>query len=143
MPQQAEPLKVQFCIPPLNTMVALAEDWQFAVFYEYRNKKMIEAAGLDKPIGYRWDHYGEELGTVTLPKGTRLAVDRIYVRRGKTEFDSITFRIKECPDPKFKKIRFWAKLRDVNRIICYPIGSEVPAINEAFTWGNDIRLLET
>lgn len=60
---------------------------------------------------------------VTLPKGTQLKVDRIYIKRNAEAFSSLTFRTtKVCPDPKFKSKRFWAKLRDVNNLVVDVIG---------------------
>lgn len=68
----------------------------------------------------------------TLPIGTKLKVSRIYIRAcGDTDFDSVTFTV-EIPQEqpvaepgkrkpkkiKPKKGRFWAKLGDVNQIIC-------------------------
>lgn len=58
--------------------------------------------------------------TCTLPKGTQLKIDRIYIRKGNEDYSSITFYIEDCPDKTFrpkKKIRFWSKLDDVNNII--------------------------
>jgi hypothetical protein len=55
---------------------------------------------------------------VTLPARTQLIVDRIYIKKGAPDFDSITFRIGECPNKAFRKKRFWVKLRDANRIVC-------------------------
>jgi hypothetical protein len=75
---------------------------------------------------------GDEVCRVTLPKNTELSVDRIYVRNGLQTFDSVTFKIKDCPDPKFKKCRFWTKLSEVNSIICYPIFGD-GKVDEAFT----------
>jgi hypothetical protein len=67
---------------------------------------------------------------VTIPAGTVLAVDRIYIRKGSSDYSSITFYAKELGEvmvrgrrwyrgdkPKKKKaLRFWAKLEDCNRI---------------------------
>ena len=55
---------------------------------------------------------------VTLPKGTVLQVDRIYIRKGLDGFDSVSFRIAKgnTIHPQGKALRFWAKLHDVNRI---------------------------
>ena len=47
----------------------------------------------------------------TLPKGTLLQIDRIFIRKGKEEFSSITFKILDDT-----KRRFWAKLADVNNM---------------------------
>ena len=60
---------------------------------------------------------------VTLPKGTQLKIDRIYIRRGSESFSSVTFRTtKICPDVRFKSKRFWAKLQEVNQIVADIIG---------------------
>jgi len=69
--------------------------------------------------------------TVTLPAGTVLAIDRIYIRKGASDFSSITFYAKELGEvtmpgsrwswgnpksTKRKAQRFWAKLTDCNNI---------------------------
>jgi hypothetical protein len=46
----------------------------------------------------------------TLPKGTVLELDRIYIRKGAKEFSSTTFKLRK------EKVRFWVKLADANRI---------------------------
>jgi hypothetical protein len=75
---------------------------------------------------------------VALPKGTHLKVDRIYVRKGASDFSSITFFAKnlgEITRPSGyswssqrkmrtkKSLRFWAKLVDCNTIEFEPKGS--------------------
>ena len=70
--------------------------------------------------------------TVTIPKGTTLQVDRIYIRKGASDYSSITFYAKDLgeivtkrsawsssPAKKVKKkaLRFWAKLSDCNNIV--------------------------
>jgi hypothetical protein len=67
--------------------------------------------------------------SVTLPAGTILKVDRIYIRKGQGDYSSITFFAEGLGetivpasgqvsarqyDAKKKKLRFWAKLSDVN-----------------------------
>lgn len=69
--------------------------------------------------------------TITIPKDTLLQVDRIYIRKGSSDYSSITFYAKNLgeieskvsawssrPTKKIKKkaLRFWAKLSDCNRI---------------------------
>jgi len=61
--------------------------------------------------------------TITIPTGTQLKVDRIYIRKGMADFSSITFNIISSPDPRFNpgkglkgKRRFWAKLHDANEL---------------------------
>jgi hypothetical protein len=64
---------------------------------------------------------------ITLPKGTVLAVDRIYIRKGASDYSSITFYAKGLGESeiknrwsnrvtKWKAQRFWAKLSDCNQI---------------------------
>lgn len=72
---------------------------------------------------WRWTMEGKKLGTHTFPKGAVLIVDRIYIRQGQDDFDSVTFRAKHYHSAqqtgfgkKGKMVRFWAKLDDVNRM---------------------------
>ena len=134
MTEQNEAVSVRFCIPSLGTEIILAQTWKFTLWNESRNKSLIKAIGKE----FTWERYGgcSDLGEVTVPDGTRLKVDRIYIRQGKgfDKFDSVTFRIGKggCPgNKKFEKTRFWVKLADVNKIVCYPIGSN-PEVKETF-----------
>lgn len=78
-----------------------------------------------------WDSRAKALATeeliITLPIGTILAVDRIYIRKGASDYSSITFYAKNLgtsevkniwsgKSTKFKAQRFWAKLSDCNKI---------------------------
>lgn len=143
-------LIVQFCVPALRTKLILAEPWTFTLFSEYRNQSLIEAVG-EKVDRFDWKTTGDTLRDVTLPEGTQLSVDRIYVRNGKSEYDSITFCITKCPDERFsgkgkgrgKKMRFWAKLYDVNKIKCFPIGTDPNTVRLFGAFVNPgVRLLE-
>jgi hypothetical protein len=60
----------------------------------------------------------EKLDAICLPVGTVLKVDRIYIRKGKdmSNYSSISFYA-QLPGDK-SKIRFFAKLDDVNTIEC-------------------------
>lgn len=55
---------------------------------------------------------------VTLPTGTNLKVDRVYIRKGAKDFSSITFFMVL---PEKKSVRFWAKIPDVNTMEGRPI----------------------
>lgn len=62
---------------------------------------------------------GKQSIKVTLPKGTVLKIDRIYIRKGSSDYSSITFYAKDMLKPNTKKKyspRFWAKLSDCNQI---------------------------
>ena len=87
-----------------------------------------------------WDDYNEwrrqcdTTGTptirITIPKGSVLKIDRIYIRKGAKDFSSVTFYWKNVPSVKTKQpfwssmkhrksaVRFWTKLADVNNITC-------------------------
>jgi len=131
---------IQFCIPPLGTQIQLAKDWTFDLYNERRNVKLIDTLGLCPSFKTYWKvkdpilreqienfntkhPQGEPIQAVTLPAGTILRVSRIYIRQPFTNYDSVTFSIKkgECPDKKVHG-RFWAKLKDVNKIVSFPIG---------------------
>lgn len=114
-------------IPRLRDKLKLTADWTFPVYFEHRNE------GLIARMGYGYDTVEREVfqsklpsfalyggQTVmpkpfTMPAGTELSVDRVFIRNGAAGFDSVTFR---CKLPKGKKateaIRFWAKLEDIN-----------------------------
>ena len=144
-------------IPNLGTLLVLAEDWTFRLYFERRNSSMFDALGAKKSKAFHWpkpEDFAEsnllveyepamskeelELSyrsyratnsqenpfvRVTLPKGTQLKIDRIYIRRGSEAFNSVTFRTtKACPDKRFANKRFWTKLRDANAITADILG---------------------
>lgn len=117
-------------IPPLGTKLTLAEDWTFTVYQEYRNTSLIQLMR-GMPIDRSWSGYfatakalnagqhmhGSPIGQFTWAAGTVLTMDRIYIRKGSPDFDSVTFYAKYAVTPKkSKSVRFWAKLADVNRL---------------------------
>lgn len=64
---------------------------------------------------------------VTLPAGTLLSIDRIYIRKGSSDYSSVTFWVKGFGEvemksrygdskKKWKSQRFWVKLSDCNKI---------------------------
>ena len=103
------------------------------VTYEIKQKAYNDAAkNCTEYMQYKKDsenHYQlssrfkKDSITVTLPKGTILKVDRIYIRKGKSDYSSITFYCKNLPNTtskkKSKSFRFWAKLEDVNNNIVF------------------------
>lgn len=131
-------------IPEIGDTLVLAQDWAFTLHNEYRNDDVRDALDLKSTEPYRSlrrrmeredNHYTqwelceqlqEITWPVTLPAGTVLRVDRIYIRKGMQDFSSLSFFIDSCPDGRlspakskrsgFKggRKRFWAKLADVN-----------------------------
>lgn len=125
-------------IPEIGTEIELAEDFTFMLYREERNKSLLN---LEDPSGSWQKDYSKwntPLKPVTLLAGTKLKVDRIYIRQGMSEYSSITFTMSHSPDEKFaplfngtkkvkfgkRKPRFWVKLSDVNEaVIKFPAGS--------------------
>lgn len=125
-------------IPELGDTLILTKDWTFNLYLEYRNKSLYSeivtinyGGGVSsdfvtknkklnddietlrkRELSY-WRLYLKEIFTpFTLPKDTFLIVDRLYIRKGAEDFSSVTFRSMYNE----KKIRFWAKLKDINTI---------------------------
>lgn len=105
-------------IPKIGDELVLAQPWTFTVYSEYRNKSLLQLMGR---VLMGWET--KSIGTYTFPVGTRLVVDRIYIRQGGDEYYSVTFRAKDYTTTKQtgkfkdKTVRFWAKLDDVNTMV--------------------------
>lgn len=110
-------------IPSIGDKVKLKEDWTFTLHSEYRNDSLFKYAGLPvTPRWYEWmkdfpERYGPKPTpiTYTIPAGSVLTIDRIYIRKGSPEFNSVTFILNGAKVDK-RAVRFWAKLADVNKI---------------------------
>ena len=104
----------QLYVPPLRARFVLLEDWTFPLWDESRNR---DFAGFMKK---EWPSHSTSYNSprqcaieVTIPAGTVMYVDRYYIKNGGMEdFDSITFRAIYGKRTQ----RFWAKLKDANRI---------------------------
>jgi hypothetical protein len=103
-------------IPELGTKIKLTQNWIFPLHAENKNKGAYMAL-VKMPLIFDWTQ--SVTTSVTLPVGTILIVDRIYIRRGTwngVNISSVSFWALH-PEHK-KKFRFWAKLVDVNQIEC-------------------------
>jgi hypothetical protein len=122
-------------VPSIGSIIFLEEDWTFKLYFERRNSSLTdvfkndviaetEKAMTDEELENSYSSFSATRGSdkkflrVTIPKGTQLAFDRLYIRRGSEAFNSVTFRVKSSPEKKLKGKRFWAKLPDVNNIMC-------------------------
>lgn len=107
-------------IPQLKDVLELAANWEFLLYEEPRNLSLIQLVDIDYKGG-GWPDYDHNLSRfpkrktwgAMLPAGTKLTVDRIYIRAGGEDFSSLTFRTVY----KGKKVRFWVKLVDANTIV--------------------------
>lgn len=112
-------------IPTIGTFLRLDADLVFNLHHEFRNESLIVA----QDIVPDYPHYRRSEVSVpvltTLPAGTILCTDRIYIRQDAKEFDSVSFYIEACPDTRFAPVmpangfargrkRFWLKLDELN-----------------------------
>lgn len=118
---------MNFNLPSIGYQIVLKEDWCFPLFFERRNSTLLKRVNPDLEISWRADA-NQSIGCA-LPAGTILTVDRIYIRKGKSEWDSVTFWVKgpvpgdenRPQNQKLKGARFWAKLEHVNEIEYEPL----------------------
>jgi hypothetical protein len=104
-----------FNIPDVGDQFKLISDWTFTLYNEQRNKTLFEAFNIDYDTKY-YKLAVMPSHTVTLPVGTVLKIDRVYIRKGASDYSSLSFFIKKHNDKDFVGKRFWAKLSDVNTI---------------------------
>jgi hypothetical protein len=103
-------------LPEIGDVLRLTKDWEFTLYNESRNVKLFEVFNIEYENRY-FARDNVPNYNVTLPKDTELKIDRIYIRKGASEFSSASFFIHSHPsDDNFKGARFWAKLNDVNEI---------------------------
>jgi len=130
------------CMPTVGQKVRVLDglDWTFKLYQEHRNQSLYEHIGKPLLPEHRRSYYDDYVGgrkaiedfhagktdqppplksiEVTLPAGSILTIDRIYLRKGAGEFDSITFILNGAKLPGKKgalaRVRFWVKLDDVN-----------------------------
>lgn len=96
-----------------------------AVNTEYKDEVIIRKDDFPKDLELL-EHNGLDGIRFTFPKGTELKIDRIYIRKGKADYSSLTFNVASTTHPflvdkkgkKKGKLRFWATLDDVNKIQC-------------------------
>ena len=116
-------------IPEIGDVITLSEDWSFTLYSESRNLELwLITTGESREKYYeienehwkqwrlsnpntRWAQCARNVPYM-FPKGTQLKIDRIYIRKGAEEFSSLSF----FTTINNKKVRFWAKLTDVNKI---------------------------
>jgi len=111
-------------IPRTGDGARLLSDWDFALHQDWRNRQFHDTIrGLGASCGGSW-----QTGPAhTLPAGTELVFDRVYIRQDKDEFASVTFVIKEHPTrDDMVGERFWVKLDDANRLEIELTGSDNP-----------------
>lgn len=109
-------------IPTVGSKFKLTKDWSFSVYSDYRNKSLAKFK--NSPYEFNDYYSATKVGFLTIPADSVIKIERIYIRKGKEDYDSLTFSIKSTSlelDPDKKKLhktvaRFWSKLEDCNQI---------------------------
>lgn len=117
-------------VPTIGSELVLSKACPVTIYSEQRNSAFLKAMGIkmdNSHISTRHenltvenqslvDKYHANISlkavSITIPAGTILKVNRIYVRQGAEDFDSMTFFC--VGGMNFPKGRFWLKLSDVN-----------------------------
>lgn len=104
--------------------VKVEQRWGFIMNFDSKaNEKRSEEI---------WAEYSavrDPVAPTTFPKGTALIIDRVYIRKGASEFSSLSFFIGNSPMKELEPVkkggrwpsgprRFFARLADVNKIEC-------------------------
>ncbi len=136
------PSTAVFNIPTIGTDVTLTDDWKLLIEPEYRNESALALFfGEDvKPRTYGGNREAKAR-RVALPSGTVLRVDRIYIRKGAGDFDSVTFSLIDSPRKEWApksaggtrkgKCRFWVALPQINGLPCSMVAPKDEAVVDA------------
>jgi len=89
---------MQFYIPEISDEIRLLADWQFDLYNESRNDSLEKFLKVGFP--QRIFHNNPTI-PVVIPAGTILIIDRVYIRKGQSDFSSITFRWKGASNPSY------------------------------------------
>ena len=113
----------RIAIPTIGSLFMLSEPWSFELYLERRNRAFMDKAfdGIPSFPGFTSKRSGDCPGkTLVFPTGTKLRIDRLYIRKGVFDFDSVTLILAKGNCPTFPKLygRFWVKLHDINRVVC-------------------------
>jgi hypothetical protein len=140
---------MQLYIPRLGDIIRLTQDWAFDLYNEDRNSSMMKQVADTRDIGRSWNNTLTSIRAI-VPAGEQLKIDRIFIRKGAAEFDSVTFfwvgkRIPGYSETRdipasgspgtyyyrpartvvdkypAQPVRFWAKMDDVNTIHFEPV----------------------
>jgi len=110
---------MQLFIPTIGTVLTLDKNWEFDLHEEYRNEAFWKLIFPNVPFASTWQN-PQRVKKFCLKKGSSVRVDRIYIRKNKEEYDSITFVLTHDASGEIKKRpRFWVKLTDANQMFCH------------------------
>lgn len=91
---------MEFYIPEISDSIRLLEDWEFKLYNESRNDSLSKYLAIGFP-NQGWAGAKDPPVPVIIPAGEILIIDRIYIRKGSSEFSSVTFRWKNKANPAY------------------------------------------
>lgn len=129
---------MNFYVPEISDEFRLLSDWTFDLYNESRNSSLMKFTNDSRKASC----INLTSLPCIIPAGSVLKIDRVYIRKGQKDFSSITFMWKGMHNPAHEyesnvthwngsgtaikstymiqkpkeSIRFWAKLKDTNRI---------------------------
>lgn len=107
-------------IPTIGQSIRLTADWHFTLYNEYRNISLFKMLNIGAVFDYYsiLDIFNKPVPEqkITFPKNIVLTIDRIYIRKGNSDYNSVSFNLNRHPQKQKGRVRFWAKLNDVNGI---------------------------
>jgi len=110
---------VKLYIPALGTCLSTTKAWTFSLFCEERNKSLWDlVTGMPKMDTIPLRHRRGNMAAVTIPANTELTVDRIFIRKNQSMFNSVTFIAWVEHFGVKHRVRFWVPLDAVNGLEC-------------------------
>lgn len=125
-------INMKLYIPEVGAEITLTADWVFNLHFDNGNNSLLEYKNIISTGDDAYSRRNDLPVPCMIPAGETLKVERIYIRKGKKEFSSLTFSWKNKslprrlhPKPMWggeayiipkTPVRFWAKLADVNTI---------------------------
>lgn len=102
-------------IPSVGDHIKLLAPWEFTLYSESRNNTLFEF--LEVP-GFDRSKWKQDVPPtpVTIPAGEILKIDRIYIRKGKDEFDSVTFMWKGKRTKAYSEVRKGRRMVSVHQV---------------------------
>ena len=111
-------------VPTLGTTLLLKENWTFEGKYFF-----LEGLREKEPPYFK-QYLAQDLIDyipITIPKETVLRVEKFIIDKGWYTQDTITFKVIKCAVcPTIEKEKFWAKIEDVNEIVCEWLNYSLP-----------------
>jgi len=106
-------------IPPLGTKLRLTKSWPFSLLCEERNRSLWNlSTGRAAMENIPLLHRRGQAQLVCLQPDDELIVDRIFIRDGSKNFDSVTFKGTVKFHGVYHRVRFWVPLMYANSIEC-------------------------